>query len=86
MLAYYMPYQSNYVGSIEGMLTACLAAIAWGGAMGDLMFKNKNSQIFLDQLFWVDIFIQFLAILVITLVVWSKFTTTTYIKKYFTFL
>ena len=55
-----MPYQSNYVGSIEGMLTACLAAIAWGGAMGDLMFKNKNSQIFVDQLFYVDILLQFL--------------------------
>merc|ERR1719335_1442756 len=39
--------------------------------MGDLMFKNKNSQIFVDQLFWVDIFIQFLAILVITPVICS---------------
>ena len=41
-LAFFRPYMSMFVTTIEGTLTGCLCLLAWSGCMTDLMSKNRN--------------------------------------------
>ena len=42
-LAFFKPYESAFVGTMEGLMTATLCMICWGACMADLMYNNKRS-------------------------------------------